>query len=108
MSRDRLACTRCGYEGDEGTGRRDVRFRLTSLEEEAAEDGRRVGTVRVAVHVDEDRNGPHGIEYSMVPERFSNEARCVDREACRDRVAAARLAEASPVVVAAEEVPPWL
>lgn len=99
MTSDALTCTRCGHEGTEG---RDVAFRLTSLEDEAREDGGRVGTETVAIHVNEDRHGPRGMEYSEVPKRFSTEARCVDRAACRGRVA---VAGQQPTV---EERVPWL
>lgn len=87
---------RCGHEGT------DVEMKLANLEGEASEDGERLGTVTVAMAVDDSRHGPRGMEYAQVPARFGNEPRCHDRAACRGRVAEAKR---TPAV---EEVVPWL
>lgn len=100
MSRPVLACLRCGDEGP------DVVMRLADLEDEAKEDGERLGTVTVAMPVGESRTGVRGMEYSEVPARYGREPRCRDRDACRMRAAQQR-DHVATFAEPAEEVPPW-
>ncbi|MFZ0324602.1 MAG: hypothetical protein WAN48_10770 [Actinomycetes bacterium] len=99
-----LACLACGIES------RDVSMRLVEV---PAPDRR---TVQAHTPLGETNRGPAGFEYRDVPERYVNEPRCHDADACQERVwAMAPLRVPEPVVVAPEPadepesaVPSWL